>query len=118
MDLPQGSHTSSVFGSAPSWLKEGEQLKYTNSLKPASSLMAEIEAARSEGVNGAEDDVYFVSVSYRGTAYDVPAPLICTVEFFFSLDCLKLFLLATSIVMTFSLHRLQQMFETWISGPR
>ncbi|CAE7188346.1 wss2 [Symbiodinium necroappetens] len=43
------SHTSSVFGSAPSWLK----------------------AARSEGVNGAEDDVYFVSVSYRGTAYDV-----------------------------------------------
>ncbi|CAE7808593.1 wss2 [Symbiodinium sp. CCMP2456] len=52
-------------------LKES-RLKYTNSLKPASSLMAEIEAARSDGVNGAEDDVYFVSVSYRGTAYEVP----------------------------------------------
>ena len=64
---------------------------HTNSLKPASGLMAEIEAARSEGINGAEDDVYFVSVSYRGTAYDVPAPLLGIVEFsvdFFLQPCL------------------------------
>ena len=72
---PQCSGAGTVIGSAPSWLKEGEQLKYTPSLKPASGLMAEIEAARSEGINGAEDDVYFVSVSYRGTAYMYP--LLC-----------------------------------------